>query len=96
MRLRPLGSWVLVEEQEPDNRFGSIWLPRNGDNELFPTRQALVTAIGPSVSTVSPGERVVVKWSHLHTYKDQARVVRAWTSRRQRLVREDTILGVMA
>lgn len=96
MRLRPLGSWVLVKDLEDTarSRSGLLFLPMPQDNLQRPALKATVEAVGRKVTRVKPGDRVMVRWSQHLTMEPYAKRVLSLFSQKMRLVQEHKILGV--
>jgi hypothetical protein len=59
MTLRPLGRWILVQLDPLETAVGHIVVPQGVDH-----RKATVEAVGPEVTDLQPGERVVFHRAH--------------------------------
>ena len=54
--LEPLDDWIIVEPVDDSETASGLIVPIN---EGAQTRQAIVTAVGPEVETIEPGDKVL-------------------------------------
>ena len=62
MKIRPITDWVLVKMDPLETQVGSIFIPDTAVGQA--NRKATVESVGPEVTELAPGDRVVFNRAH--------------------------------